>query len=191
MVGREGVFGVRVLERHPFTAQMFLPLGLGRGDRGAFYLVIVAPTLPPAKRDEDKDENRRPPYPLQPPVKSKRSFQDILLGSRPNPFTNDHTSRTTPPTPIDPDEPRPKGIGPPDLDNVQAFIARGDQAVTYGPGTWHAPMIVLGERAIDFVVVQYANGVGDEDCQEFEIEAGEVDVVVETEEGDSSPRAKL
>jgi len=58
----------------------------------------------------------------------------------------------------------------PDLDRIQAFIARGDQAVTYGPGTWHAPMVVLGEKAIDFVVVQYANGVGEEDCQEVEIQ---------------------
>ncbi|KAJ9620940.1 hypothetical protein H2203_007526 [Taxawa tesnikishii (nom. ined.)] len=51
---------------------------------------------------------------------------------------------------------------------VRAFIANGTQAVTYGPGTWHAPMVVLGAKSIDFVVVQYANGVGLEDCQEVE-----------------------
>jgi ureidoglycolate lyase len=55
---------------------------------------------------------------------------------------------------------------PPDLNNVKAFIARGGQAVTYGVGTWHAPMVVLGPRRVDFIVVQFVNGVGDEDCQE-------------------------
>ena len=54
---------------------------------------------------------------------------------------------------------------PPDLPNLKAFIARGGQAVTYGVGTWHAPMVVLGSRRIDFIVVQHANGVSDEDCQ--------------------------
>ncbi|KAG9542426.1 hypothetical protein KCU77_g21480, partial [Aureobasidium melanogenum] len=33
----------------------------------------------------------------------------------------------------------------------------------------HAPMVVLGAKAIDFVVVQYANDVALEDCQEMEI----------------------
>jgi ureidoglycolate lyase len=55
---------------------------------------------------------------------------------------------------------------PPDLNNVRAFVARGGQAVTYGVGTWHAPMVVLGSRRVDFVVVQFVNGVDDEDVQE-------------------------
>lgn len=55
---------------------------------------------------------------------------------------------------------------PPDLSRLKAFVARGDQAVTYGPGTWHAPMVVLGERRVDFVVTQFANGIPDDDCQE-------------------------
>ena len=38
--------------------------------------------------------------------------------------------------------------------------------MTYGIGTWHAPMVVLGEERIDFVVVQWVSGVGEEDCQE-------------------------
>lgn len=88
----------------------------------------------------------------------------------------------------------------PDLSNLKAFIARGDQAVTYGPGTWHAPMVVLGEKPIDFVVVQYMNGVGIEDCQEVEVEASDggnglsVDVGgVFTDDGMASeaPKAKL
>jgi ureidoglycolate lyase len=55
----------------------------------------------------------------------------------------------------------------PDLKNLRAFVATGNQAVTYGAGTWHAPMVVVGDRAIDFVVVQFANEVGIEDCQEI------------------------
>ncbi|AET40941.1 ureidoglycolate hydrolase Ecym_7089 [Eremothecium cymbalariae DBVPG len=42
----------------------------------------------------------------------------------------------------------------PDLSTLKAFICRGTQAVTYGPGVWHAPMIVLGEPAyLDFTVL--------------------------------------
>ncbi|RAL09261.1 ureidoglycolate hydrolase [Aspergillus homomorphus CBS 101889] len=55
---------------------------------------------------------------------------------------------------------------PPDLSRVKAFVARGGQAVTYGPGTWHAPMVVVGDRRVDFLVVQFVNGVDSEDCQE-------------------------
>ena len=52
------------------------------------------------------------------------------------------------------------------MKNIRAFIATGSQAVTYGAGTWHAPMVVVGLRPIDFVVVQFANNVDIEDCQE-------------------------
>lgn len=57
---------------------------------------------------------------------------------------------------------------PPDLSGLKAFIATPDQAVTYGAGTWHAPMVALGPEAstVDFVVTQFANGVGKEDCEE-------------------------
>ncbi|KAF3000495.1 Ureidoglycolate lyase [Neopestalotiopsis sp. 37M] len=66
------------------------------------------------------------------------------------------------------------GRGFPDLSRVQAFIATGRQAVTYGVGTWHAPMVALGEvgTAIDFVVTQFANDVPVEDCQEVVLEGG-------------------
>lgn len=55
---------------------------------------------------------------------------------------------------------------PPDLKNARAFVAHGGQSVTYGAGTWHAPMVVVGNRRVDFMVVQFVNGVADEDCQE-------------------------
>jgi ureidoglycolate lyase len=69
--------------------------------------------------------------------------------------------------------PRPlPGPGFPDLRRLHAFVATGAQAVTYGAGTWHAPMVALGAAgtAIDFLVVQSANGVGVEDCQEVLLE---------------------
>lgn len=199
------VFRVGVLERHPFTGQTFLPLGVAPREEGRRFLVIVAPTLP-LKRQRVEE---KPPYPVDddnaPRMKKKqRSLKERLLGARPNPFTNDYVpSTTTPVSSTLPISQRPKGSGLPDLKNIRAFIARGDQAVTYGPGTWHAPMVVLGGKEIEFVVVQYANGVGDEDCQECALDAvsGEgivVDVggsVNSADEGDASKpgymRAKL
>ncbi|WYZ41800.1 hypothetical protein EsH8_V_000695 [Colletotrichum jinshuiense] len=66
-----------------------------------------------------------------------------------------------------------KGRGLPDLKGLKAFVAYPGQAVTYGAGTWHAPMVALGPQgtAIDFVVSQFASGVGLEDCQEVEFAA--------------------
>lgn len=75
---------------------------------------------------------------------------------------------------------------PPDLLNLKAFVAHGGQAVTYGPGTWHAPMVVLGRQRVDFVVTQFVSGVAEEDCQEVSIGDG---VVVQI--GRESGGAKL
>lgn len=123
----KSVFPVKILERHPFTPQTFVPMGLDSNDPETYYLVIVAPTLP-------------------------------MAGS-----TSSETGVDTP------SSVKRKGAGLPDLDKVQAFLARGDQAVTYGPGTWHAPMVAIGKRPVEFVVMQFANGVADEDCQETEV----------------------
>lgn len=126
-----GNFPVEILERHPFTTQTFIPLGLSPSEaHKARYLVIVAPSSSPS---------------------------DEGLPS---------------PMPADTNGPLP-GRGLPDLKNIRAFIANGAQAVTYGAGTWHAPMVVIGRNAIDFVVVQFANGVAIEDCQERELEERE------------------
>lgn len=59
------------------------------------------------------------------------------------------------------------GRGLPDLGRLRAFIATGAQAVTYGPGIWHAPMAALGPpgTTLDFVVWQHMSGVESEDCQ--------------------------
>jgi ureidoglycolate lyase len=51
--GLEGFFPVEILERHPYTTQTFIPLGLSKVDaKKASYLVIVAPSLEPSFADE-------------------------------------------------------------------------------------------------------------------------------------------
>lgn len=154
---------IGILERHPFTTQTFIPMGLSPTDRHTQYLVIVAPTLPASA--SRKHTGRPPPYPT-PKLQRSRSIKDIFARARPSPFTNE---AAPPPSQFSrlPPSARPKGPGLPDLKNLRAFVAVGNQAVTYGAGTWHAPMIVIGDRPIDFVVVQFANDVGIEDCQEI------------------------
>jgi ureidoglycolate hydrolase len=57
------------------------------------------------------------------------------------------------------------------LTHARMFFANyRSRAATYGPITWYAPIIVLGAKAIDFIVVQYTNDVALEDCQEIEID---------------------
>ncbi|KAI1806081.1 ureidoglycolate hydrolase [Daldinia bambusicola] len=104
---------------------------------------------------------------------------------------------TLPPSSADKDFPVPEeeaakagsqqklpGRGMPDLSRIRAFLATGSQAVTYGAGTWHAPMAALGPpgSAIEFVVVQFANDEPVEDCQEVALEGGK---------GDGGPRIKV
>ncbi|KAI1425704.1 ureidoglycolate hydrolase [Xylaria sp. FL1777] len=86
---------------------------------------------------------------------------------------------TLEPTGDDASLPVPDGVGLPgrglpDVRRLRAFVATGEQAVTYGAGTWHAPMVALGppDSTIDFVVVQFANDVPVEDCQEVALEDG-------------------
>ena len=84
----------------------------------------------------------------------------------------------------------PRVDRPPDLTKLRAFVAHGGQAVTYLPGTWHAPMVVLGESRVDFVVTQFVNGVPQDDCQEVGIGEG-VSVVVGERKGKEDDKAKL
>jgi len=78
----------------------------------------------------------------------------------------------TPTSPPTKDGTRLPGPGLPDLTRLKTFVVTGEQAVTYAPGTWHAPMIALGPpgSSIDFVVVQFANDVPVEDCQEVALD---------------------
>ncbi|EMD68930.1 hypothetical protein COCSADRAFT_33794 [Bipolaris sorokiniana ND90Pr] len=159
---------VSILERHPFTTQTFIPMGLAQHDRHTQYLVIVAPTLPASASKYRTD--RAPPYPA-PVMKGNGSVFDIFGRARLS-LLNEGTSAQSHSSHLHPSA-RPKGPGLPDLKNVRAFVANGAQAVTYGAGTWHAPMVVIGDRPIDFVVVQFANDVGNEDCQEILLKPGE------------------
>lgn len=163
------LFDVNILERHPYTSQTFIPLGLSPQDKTTQYLVIVAPTLPTPKTR--KDLNRLMAYPLREP-RRRRSLLDVFAKARPSPFTNE-ASPPIPDATQDPSQQNRKGPGLPDLNSIKAFVATGNQAVTYGAGTWHAPMVVIGEGSVDFVVLQYANAVGQEDCQEVELHATE------------------
>lgn len=126
---------IRILERHPFTTQTFIPLGAADSRRRYRYryLVVVAPSLPPGGPDDGG---------LLPVPGSGRGRRGL-----------------------------------PDVRGLRAFVGSAGQAVTYGAGTWHAPMVALaggtgregdgdGDGVVDFVVVQFANGVGVEDCQE-------------------------
>lgn len=79
---------------------------------------------------------------------------------------------------------------PPDLARLEAFIARGDQAVTYEAGTWHSPMIVIGTRRVDFVVYQWMNGVVADDCELCAV-GGNVTVDLGDVRGIGGARAKL
>ena len=180
---------IGILERHPFTTQTFIPMGLSPTDRHTQYLVIVAPTLPASASRRNTD--RPPPYPT-PKVERRRSLKDIFARARPSPYSNE---AAPPPSLFSrlPPSARPKGPGLPDLKNLRAFVATGTQAVTYGAGTWHAPMIVIGDRPIDFVVVQFANEVGIEDCQEILLKPNNAshEGVVVTVDSDGSGKVQV
>ena len=186
------VFPIQILERHPFTPQTFVPTGLAIDDRTTRYLVVVAPTLPVSSAH---GTDREPPYPLQAP-RNRRSITNLFTRARQSPFTDADDSISASVKLSGPQ--RPKGIGKPDLNNIKAFIANGSQSVTYGPGTWHAPMVVLGTKSVDIVVLQYANGVALEDCQEIAVrqDTGAVGLTVVIDDttpstGDSMERARL
>ncbi|EGX47639.1 hypothetical protein AOL_s00083g147 [Orbilia oligospora ATCC 24927] len=167
-------FTVHILERHPYTTQTFIPIGLDKSDPARKYLVIVAPTLDLAS-DGVKHASRPPPYPLKEKkrvgIRGSPPYPVPPHGTVDTPETEDSTLDTSGTV-------KPKGRGLPDLSNIRAFMCRGDQAVTYGVGTWHAPMVVLGEGPIEFVVVMHENGVPVEDCEECEIEGGRVKVEI-------------
>lgn len=180
---------IGILERHPFTTQTFIPMGLSPSERHTQYLVIVAPTLPASA--SKRHTGRPPPYPT-PKIERKKSIKDIFARARPSPYS---TEAIPPPSSFSRLHPsaRPKGPGLPDLKNLRAFVAMGTQAVTYGAGTWHAPMIVVGDRSIDFVVVQFANDVGIEDCQEINLRPsnGAQEGVVVTVDTDGSGKVQV
>lgn len=53
--------------------------------------------------------------------------------------------------------------GKPDSARLQAFLARGDQGVTYGMNVWHHPMTVLDRPSTFAVFMWLDGGRGDEE----------------------------
>lgn len=70
----------------------------------------------------------------------------------------------------------------PDLSTVKAFLCKGNQAVTYGAGIWHAPMIVLGKQEyLDFGVLIYEfldKQAPEKDCVETHYKGSEITVTL-------------
>jgi ureidoglycolate lyase len=176
--GGESLFDIKVLERHPYTTQTFVPLGLRRDSIEAQYLVIVAPTLPASVSSSRKNTwSRAKPYPPpQTETKGTAGESSVFEQGRQSPFDNETTQPSSSAWRIHAKTSLPKGSGIPDLGKIRVFLARGNQAVTYGAGTWHAPMIVVGTKAVEFVVTQFVNGVDIEDCQEIEVDGVRVDL---------------
>ncbi|KAJ6260994.1 Ureidoglycolate lyase [Drechslerella dactyloides] len=194
-------FTVGILERHPYTTQTFIPIGLDGADDSRRYLVIVAPTLadkPVAPSTASTTvtstgagglvrrlwQQRPPAFPLKNRLRTALSNP----ANRPPVYPvqekggDEVEEKDVSGTVVQ------KGRGLPDLSGIRAFICRGDQAVTYGVGTWHAPMVVLGDGPVEFVVVMHENGVAVEDCEECEIVGGRVKVVID---GDVDARVDL
>ncbi|QJQ95217.1 MULTISPECIES: ureidoglycolate lyase [Halomonadaceae] len=53
--------------------------------------------------------------------------------------------------------------GAPDMDQLQVFMARGDQGVTYRPNIWHHGVTVLGASATFAVFMWLTGDGGDEE----------------------------
>lgn len=54
-------------------------------------------------------------------------------------------------------------VGRPDVSRLKAFVARGDQGITYGMNVWHHPMTVL-DRPGRFAIAMWLDGSrGDEE----------------------------
>ncbi|ODH45196.1 hypothetical protein ACO22_00309 [Paracoccidioides brasiliensis] len=165
-----GGAGSPILERHPYTTQTFVPLGV---------------TMPADKRGQGRESRRSTDTSNNGDIDDNSnngmtpSFLVIVA-----PSLHGQRVRAT--------VVNARGLkeevvirDPPDMRNMKAFVAHGGQAVTYGAGTWHAPMVVVGRHRVDFVVVQFVNGVAEDDCQEVAFEEGivvDVDIDVDVRE---------
>ncbi|KAK2875643.1 hypothetical protein FQN49_001541 [Arthroderma sp. PD_2] len=153
-----GLFDVKFLERHPYTSQTFIPLS--------------------TSESQDQVAQRS----------GHNTPEDVFFLIIVAPTLNGQTASATTINAEGNDATTTAIRDPPDLNNIQAFIAKPGQAVTYAAGTWHAPMVVMGRQRIDFVVVQYVNGIENEDCELVELKDG---VVVEVDARSSRVVAKL
>lgn len=53
--------------------------------------------------------------------------------------------------------------GQPDAKRMTAFVARGDQGITYGMNVWHHPSVVLDRPALFGIFMWFEGGIGDEE----------------------------
>ncbi|KHN99430.1 Ureidoglycolate hydrolase [Metarhizium album ARSEF 1941] len=144
----------------------------GRADAVMSMFVCSARGLSPLSATHDKFTVRlleRHPFTTQtfaPVASSARRYLVVVAPSLPPSGADRHLPA--------PEADGLPGRGLPHLKALRAFVATDAQAVTYAPGTWHAPMVALGApgTTLDFVVSQFASGVAVEDCQIVELEAG-------------------
>ncbi|KAK2615716.1 hypothetical protein N8I77_002451 [Diaporthe amygdali] len=158
------VFKVDILERHPYTTQTFAPLSTS-GPVNPLDEHGYLVIVAPGLESSDSSASQSPGH-SQATASTNRGIH----------YNSQAQSQ-------------------PDLQRLKAFIATTDQAVTYGAGIWHAPMVALGPEGstVDYVVTQFANGVGIEDCEEVVMESPENNghVLVELPEPSSSKASRL
>ncbi|KAI1917216.1 hypothetical protein LOZ61_000733 [Ophidiomyces ophidiicola] len=156
-------FDVGILERHPFSSQTFIPLSAGFGRSG--------------KECANDHLSSGTPQNIS-------TLYLVIVA----PSLGGQTAAAT--LKVDGHVKSVVVQEPPDMSNLCAFIVHPDQAVTYSAGTWHSPMVVLGDSKIDFVVFQFLNGVAEEDCQTVAFDEA-VTVCVESRQLGQGTLAKL
>ena len=137
---RPDPIAIRLLERHPLGSQAFYPLV------DAEWLVVVAPNIemgPDMNNDMDNDMDNDMGNDMntdQGPHHDKNHDKNHDNNHDNNEGTHQATS--------------------PDFASLRCFLASGTQGVSYAPGTWHHPLLVLLPEQ-DFLVVDRAAPVGE------------------------------
>ena len=134
-------FEVKLLERHRFTTQAFIPMIPLAGKQDGF-LVVVAQNGPGT-------HSHPPSYPAPTAAQRKRKKRaDTKLFMLDFCDTDDR----------------------PDLSTLGVFRATTEQAIQYHPGIWHHPMIALGAQPTDFACIVNESAAQPQlDCDEVEV----------------------
>lgn len=140
------IFEVGILERHPYTTQTFTPLSTSGPASPQLSQHGYLVIVAPGLQTPSGSSAGRIPSHTEATAQTARGIH----------YNSQAQSQ-------------------PDLQRLKAFVATTNQAVTYGAGVWHAPMVALGPEGstVDYVVTQFANGVGIEDCEEVVMESPE------------------
>lgn len=151
------------LTARPLTAEAFAPFGE----------VLEAPATPGRAYFDRALANRRPAVPPSLSIALKEPLAALPLRSavmERHPFSSQSF------IPLDAGRwlavVAPDAGGGPDMARALAFLARGDQGVTYGVDVWHHPFTVL-DRPARFAVAMWRDGTAADDefiaVPEFEI----------------------